>query len=524
MLGYFPAPHKDELLYSVIARCKRHHGITSDRQLVQEIFGSRDVAAVVDLPGHLKALEKNTFHLTKITAQQWLLNHTLFPAYQYFLPIARREKIITSLYDGRAWDVHTRIGHAAFHVKDHGFLRICKKCHSEQLEQFGEAFWRRLFQLNGSILCPIHQEYLYDTNVSFRAKSKYEFACATEAIAIKSVNKFYNDAERQMLIRLSENLADLLEVREDPIESLDQWTTYYSALADDGGHRLTKTRIDHHAVLADVQKCWSQKILQQLNVLPLPKSNWVVNIFRKHRKSFHYLHHLIIWLTFDACKPADIIRRVAFAYAQSAFSAAEISNGQTPSPLMTSHRRIWLSLLKTFPEAGVSWLRKYGSAGPAYAWLYRHDRLWLRQHVPKKVCAKREEALVDWNRRDDEYLNEYHRLHQSGVLVNSSGRISKAWLIKQIRQHQTLEKKNNKFPRTMSFISTLVETVENFQRRRLVEIITRLHEHDEKMDNWVLYRKAGIPKKYQTAELEKFIDDFRTDLIYGNTRVISQHT
>lgn len=113
MLGYFPVPYQDELLYSVIARYKLHQGITINRQVVSTLFGSRDVAAVVDFPGHLLELEKNTYHLTHMKAVEWLSKHTLYPAYKYFLPISRIEKLKNSMLTGRAWDVHTRIGVSA---------------------------------------------------------------------------------------------------------------------------------------------------------------------------------------------------------------------------------------------------------------------------------------------------------------------------------------------------------------------------------------------------------------------------
>ena len=46
----FPLPHPDELLYSSIARAGVYHGITSPKQLLDEVFGTRAVIATLDLP------------------------------------------------------------------------------------------------------------------------------------------------------------------------------------------------------------------------------------------------------------------------------------------------------------------------------------------------------------------------------------------------------------------------------------------------------------------------------------------
>ena len=49
----FPVPHPDELLYSVVARAGVRKGITSPKQLLDEVFGDRSVIATVDLPNRL---------------------------------------------------------------------------------------------------------------------------------------------------------------------------------------------------------------------------------------------------------------------------------------------------------------------------------------------------------------------------------------------------------------------------------------------------------------------------------------
>ena len=42
----FPLPHPDELLYSSIARAGVYHGITSPKQLLDEVFGTRGLCCI----------------------------------------------------------------------------------------------------------------------------------------------------------------------------------------------------------------------------------------------------------------------------------------------------------------------------------------------------------------------------------------------------------------------------------------------------------------------------------------------
>ena len=519
MLGYFPVPYKDELLYSVIARFKIHQGIISDRQVVSELFGSRDVAAVVDFPGHLRALEQSTYPFTKLTAEQWLLDHTLFPAYQNFLPQSRREKIITSLYEGRAWDVHTRIGHAAFSLKDCSYLKICKSCYVQQMSEFGEAYWQRLFQLQGSILCPIHQEYLYETDVPFRPKSKFQYSAANNATPIKNLGKFYDDKQRNLLTQLSLSLSELLNVREHHVDTFSQWSGYYRDLGEASGNLSSAARIDHVVVCQRVETYWTKKILKQLN---LGQTNWIVNIFRKHRKSFHYLHHLIIWLTFEQRSALEVIRR---ASSKSSVEKKTVSiEKPTDETLTLDQRSKWFSIVKLHPGKGIAWLRQHGSAAGIYTWLYRHDRAWLKIHAPKIVPVMREENVVDWHERDNQSLLRFRLMHHNGFLINSKGRASKTWMIKQMASWSTIEKNQRKFPLTMSYLATLVETVENYQFRRIAQVVLDLHAKHEQIEYWILYRKAGIRKQYQTEAMEHYIDSLRTELLHGNSRQFSKNS
>ena len=55
MLG-FPVPYDDELIYSTVARAGVHFGLTSPKELLDEVFENRKVIATVDLPSHLGAI------------------------------------------------------------------------------------------------------------------------------------------------------------------------------------------------------------------------------------------------------------------------------------------------------------------------------------------------------------------------------------------------------------------------------------------------------------------------------------
>lgn len=82
MIGFFPTPYPDELLYSVCARYGEAVGYPSRTSVVAELFGSES-AALVDLPmrlNHLlRQLPQDNYSLAFIVGE-----HTLFRFYAPF--------------------------------------------------------------------------------------------------------------------------------------------------------------------------------------------------------------------------------------------------------------------------------------------------------------------------------------------------------------------------------------------------------------------------------------------------------
>ncbi|MGF3105969.1 TniQ family protein [Rossellomorea sp. DUT-2] len=56
MLLWFPTPYPDELLYSVFARYHVRSGNTSPKITTEELFGTRSIRSVWDLPANLNIL------------------------------------------------------------------------------------------------------------------------------------------------------------------------------------------------------------------------------------------------------------------------------------------------------------------------------------------------------------------------------------------------------------------------------------------------------------------------------------
>src|SRR4030095_7232407 len=61
--------------------------------------------------------------------------------------------------------IHSRVG-TIFHAKMRPeFLRYCPACVAEDRWQYGEAYWHRLHQVPGVIVCPHHAAWLESSSL-----------------------------------------------------------------------------------------------------------------------------------------------------------------------------------------------------------------------------------------------------------------------------------------------------------------------------------------------------------------------
>lgn len=175
LLPYFPTPYQDELLCSVIARYGVHCGITSAKELLRDLFNQSDVAAVMDFPGHLKTLKECLGDACSLSIDDWIQQHTLYPAFFAFIPGDRQKQIIQSAHSNNAGNIHTRLGICASFIKPPKYLRLCKECQHEQL---GETYWQRNLQLPSVIFCPHHELPLVISSTLYHPMGKFDFQAA----------------------------------------------------------------------------------------------------------------------------------------------------------------------------------------------------------------------------------------------------------------------------------------------------------------------------------------------------------
>jgi hypothetical protein len=178
----------------------------------------------------------------------------------------------------------------------------------------------------------------------------------------------------------------------------------------------------------------------------------------------------------------------------------------------------WKKAQMKNPELSKTQLRE--QLKHVYTWLYRNDYDWLQQNSPiiKKPVALK--ARVDWDKRDEEILLQLKETVQKWNDVEKPIRITKKLLARKINKVSLLEKYAKNLPKSINFIHSVSESVEDFQIRRSNVVINQLKKERILIKDWEVYRKAGLRttvsdkvKNFIKIELEKvFLEDINENI------------
>lgn len=253
-------------------------------------------------------------------------------------------------------------------------------------------------------------------------------------------------------------------------------------------------------------------------------NSWLRSIFRKHRKSFSYLQHLIVIEAFIG-KNWYFKEIISHVSALNIKKEDEVINSSEKSASNIQLKRVqWQNLLLACQKSIKQARQKDGGL---YAWLYRHDKTWLlsynRSHHSKHI----ENGIKhDWGKRDRLYVRQLINIKNTLIWDLDSPRRSSNWWLNQAKTSSTIEKNLDKLPLISSFLSRYRESVSDYQIRRLTRVYISRISSGESLSDWIILRKAGLSEQRLTAEASRFhrsigrlIEKENWNFKHGNNRL-----
>ncbi|MER2493093.1 TnsD family Tn7-like transposition protein [Catenovulum sediminis] len=459
--------NQDELVGSLIYRYTTRMGITDDKVLLEHLFENRKIVPSGLFQGHLSEFlnvgGKNITCSTTELAEK----HTLLPLFKPFIPEQRYKQLVDDLAYSRKSTFTYRSGFNASVVQYPKFYKVCPQCFQQQKAKLGYAYAQRVLQCPGVEFCPIHGLPLTETEISIISAHKHRFTGVDSNLKFVRVTLIHANLLSTKLLDLALLVQQLLYPVRIHI-SYCQWTRFYQKLAIDNG-LMIGNRVDHCQIKNLVEEFWSIPWLTRQSLIVSETSSWLVDIFRKHRKSFSYLQHFIVWFALDYIPKNLKQTLIAVSQLQDEPKNSHVYNQCQDEAKLNEYRRIWLSLIK---RKSLKQVRATTEGCRVYSWLYRYDNFWLKNNKPKSIVNYVNER-VNWLKRDIYFAKSLLKILFSVEGKLNGPRRSAAWFATQFGEKALLGRKLDKLPLCQQFFIKYTETVDEYQQRRLAFYLSK---------------------------------------------------
>ncbi len=246
-----PRPYPDEVIGSVIERACYQSGLPLKR-LVKSLFGSSRSYVSFLMATQLRELGRNL----GIEPDELLTHHTMFPYAVAYKPLSERNRLRSKVLQ---LGENECIGSVTRNVS-HGVARrrFCTECLSEDLERYGESYWRRSHLLPGVFSCALHGSALTESVVGLR-----------DNVASKAIARPDETLAGPPQLELAQSVSQpLLETSLAALNSAicpeENWQLTYRQMAIDRGYGMAREGIAARRLSVDLQAFYGAPLLESV--------------------------------------------------------------------------------------------------------------------------------------------------------------------------------------------------------------------------------------------------------------------
>ncbi len=558
-LGYFPEPYPDELLYSMVARYERHMGFEVQSHATAKLFGTRHAAVSMNLPGRLSDFARAIGGACGLDPDGIIQNHTLFPYHASFQPASRSVAARRAMIgDGRS--VHFLLGVSGSGARLTKRPLFCPICLDEMFVRHGEAYWRRVHQLPGVLVCPDHG-YPLGESLEPTLASRYRHVAATRSICppeAASVLADVSPVTMDHLARLARASAELLDPRVG-----NRWVgdveDYRDKLA-----ALGLTRSDRKVDVAALIDRFSAFYGGTLGVLGIEapsecRADWLPELVRARRNASSPLRHLLLqgfldgalretdaghlgpWVCLNPLAPhrgamivTDVVKRSHGGVTTGTFTC---SCGYAYRRRLAGEKAVGAPTFKAYgptlepalrrllvPGAtqrgvakaiglGVSTMNaRVAGLGLTPPWAMPRARRGGRVVPRSRECASSDRAPgegdsggrsrrggsrpFDWAGTDAAVAERLSIIAAAVHAVRPAVRLTITEIERRLGRIGWIRQNASRLPEAVARVGRLVETLGAFRRRRIQCIVDDLDARAPRPAAWVIMRSAGVDSSH----------------------------
>ena len=549
-MNFFPTPYPDEILYSTLARYCIRSGNIKEIHNFEDLFGTRNCIAVMELSTQLDALIENMPISTKYTAEYFIYKHTLFPYLAAFIPRDRAEKIIETMKNGEGAVSYMRIGLISNSINLNKYFRFCPECFKEDIERFGEPYWHRSHQVTGVFVCLKHKIPLYNSTELIRAGNRQRFISASCKNCIVEKEISYSNYLMKKMLWMAGDVEILLN-NQFGFKKTEWFRNQFRVKLIEKGYARMNNYIHQKKLKQDFVDFYGHEYLALVqSPVSVNSGGWLPDMVRNNDRTTYSIRYLLL-ARFLGIPVADLFNtklgsndedennidayqelwdQRLIELTQSGLSIREISdilkssaktirkaidrlgveefwkfNGggkylhskftDTEEFRMKRERlrEKWLELHAQYPDKSSSQIRKNNDG--VYAWLKRYDSEWMEENYRR---IKTVVNTVDWDKRDAELLPQVKEVVKE-MREGKPERITWTTIGSKLGISGWLSKKKEKLPLVKAYIESQVESMEEFHVRKIKWGIEELERQGKEMTLWNLVETAGVKPGYMKS-------------------------
>lgn len=294
-------PYPDELLGSFLHRATRQLGLSSKR-LMPLLSGATNATMPMFVTAH------TGFALSVgMTLEELIQKHTLLPYMMAFMPVASRQRLLSTFLGGSSRSMSSPVA-AQNASKGTAWLRLCTMCLDDDIQTFGDTYWRRVHQLPGVTMCVHHACVLHTSNINIRPGIMMRPPIEADSTASASAGRLGPDAQ-YCIAKLSEaTLEGSLRARD--------WFQHYRSSARKLGYSLPNGDVMGEVISSDLLSYYGRRYLKtaQLDFEPGKRSAWPAFMFRTSNLNSTAAKHVLLNVFLASSPtpsktPHDVLRR-----------------------------------------------------------------------------------------------------------------------------------------------------------------------------------------------------------------------
>jgi Tn7-like transposition protein D/TniQ protein len=494
MICDFPCAYEGEWFYSTCARFMHHAGTPAMSTIMHELFGTHTIPGI-NFPRHINNFTAQLTPGHPLTSDCIIDDHTALPYFAPFIPPNRVQAIRARMCSGKAISSSRLLKHRG-ESRD---LRFCPQCVIEARELHAECYWYLVHQLPYVAICPVHRLWLQASPVNkwtTLRHQKYVVAeNVIEQLSLRPVDP--DDATAMHLLNLAIDTAWLLKQKKFEFDQERLVGCYHESLYKLGFSNIS-SKAGTHQVMEEFKDFYSAELLKMLGCPVKDKYNpdtWPLPLLTSSGTLVVApMQHLLL-MRFLGFSPGGFFTYVG--QSDKPFDSAtwrEPMNqstipemtvrvgGMDFGPVLTDipysdcklnaelnrKRKQLEALLQDNPRLNRTEL--FRKALGLNRWLRHNDPVWLDNHLPPRRQGGG--GKVDWAARDA-LLTEQVR-NTASILGAKDGvpkRITKGSIGILSACFWDLNYNLSRLPNTAQALNEVVETFEDFARRRALWVI-----------------------------------------------------